>query len=127
MHFLAFSVLVLDDVSLLLLERTDILPQLIVLFLKCLDLVVHVSLGLIGNERFFQTVGDRAVIQLLQRALEHTSLVAHSDELVASLDTIERDLANDLVEALAEEFFPYRADSIRTSTQLVQLLVQSLL
>ena len=36
------------------LERTNVLPQLVVLFLKGHDLVVHVSLGLVRGESFFR-------------------------------------------------------------------------
>jgi len=54
-------------------------------------------------------------------------LVSDSDQLVASLDTIESDLADDLIEALGEELLADGADAIGSGAELVDLFIEALL
>ena len=74
-----------------------------------------------------QEISVGAIIQLLQRSLDHAGLVTHSHELVTSLDTVESDLTNNLVKALRVKLLADGANSVGSSAKLIQLLVQSLL
>lgn len=127
LFFLTPGLVFLVKVLLLLLEGINMLAQLIVLFLQSLDAIVHVRLRLIGNEGLLQTIRNRAVIKLLQSAFDHACLVPHSHELVTALNTVKRDLADDLVKALRVEFFTDRADAIRARIESSELLVETLL
>ena len=84
---------------------------------------MHVRLRLVGDESFLEAVGNRAVIELLQRALKHTGFITDSDELVASLNAVEGDLTNDFIKALREELFADGADAVRARIQVLYLLV----
>ena len=126
LQFFALKLLLGDNVRLFLLQSAYGLPQVVVFFLESLDFVMHISFGLVRDESFLQAVGNRTVVELLQGALEHAGLVPDSDQLVASLDAVERDLSNDLIEALREELLANRADAVGSSAQVVQLFVQPL-
>ena len=55
---LLFSRFVSDQLFLVFVKLLNSLPQFIVLFFESLDSIMHVSLGLVGNESLFQTVGN---------------------------------------------------------------------
>ena len=116
-----------NDVGFFLFESIDVLSQFVVLLLKSFDAVMHVGLCLVSNQSFLQAVCDRAIVKLLQGALNHTLLVSDSNELVTTLNTVKSDLTNNLIEALGEKLFTDGADAVRASFLLKDLLVQALL
>ena len=126
-HARLLATLIGDNISLFLLERLNRLPQLVVLLLQRLDLVVHVSLGLVGDQCLLQTIGNGAIIELLQVSLDHSCLVTHTHQLIATLNTVQSDLANDLIEALGVEFLTNGADTLRSCAQVIELLVETML
>ena len=62
----SLGLFLLNDILLLLFKRFNVLSQLIVFFLEGFDVVVHVSLRLVSNQRLLETVCNRTVVELLQ-------------------------------------------------------------
>ena len=63
----------------------------------------------------------------MEGAFDHASLVSDSDKLVATLNTVKCDLSDDFIEALRVELLTNGTDTLRASSQVVQLFVKSLL
>eukprot|EP00353_Schmidingerella_taraikaensis_P004336 CAMPEP_0185585990 /NCGR_PEP_ID=MMETSP0434-20130131/41973_1 /TAXON_ID=626734 ORGANISM="Favella taraikaensis, Strain Fe Narragansett Bay" /NCGR_SAMPLE_ID=MMETSP0434 /ASSEMBLY_ACC=CAM_ASM_000379 /LENGTH=172 /DNA_ID=CAMNT_0028206753 /DNA_START=238 /DNA_END=756 /DNA_ORIENTATION=- len=93
---------------------------------KLLDFLFEVRLAMLSLKLLAHGEGDGALIQRLVGRVRKLHLVAHPEEKQAALGLVERDLSDDLVEALHEEFDAHWAQARLTCLPLDQLLVEHL-
>ena len=110
-HLLSLLLVIYCHSLNVLLPLSTPLLQFFALLLKCLNPLQLVGLALLSNERLLESVRNRAVIQVLVRVFNHPHFISHAHEQVASLSAVDRDLADDLIEALRVDLLPNRADA----------------
>lgn len=109
----------------LLLVIFNVLRVLITAVLKVGNVCVHLILSLLGHQSFSHTIGDRRLIEILVSLNGHADLVAHSHEQEAPLSAVDRDLTDELIEALAEELFADWANSSLTGHLRLEEVVEA--
>ena len=78
--FLPASLLVRrDDLLLLFFKLNDRSIELLAILLIIGDLLLHKMLALLSNQGLFHTVGNRALVQILERLFVHAHLVANAN------------------------------------------------
>ena len=92
--------------------------------LQLSDVLLLIKLALFSNEGFLNAVSDGAVIERLVAVLHHAHFVSHTHKQVATLGTVEGNLANDFVEALRVDFFADGADAAVSRLELRDAFVQ---
>ena len=92
-------------------ESLDLLGQALALLLELADRVLHIVLLLLSHEGFAHAVGDRTFVERLVGLDGHLDFVTHTHKQESAFGALDRNLTDQLVEALGVEFFSNRADA----------------
>ena len=99
---------------------------LLLAFLKLSLLGGQLSSAMLGLQLLAHSKSHRAVVQGLVGLNVRVDVPLHAQEKKSALVHVQRDLTDDLLEALLEEFLAHRADALFTSLPLHKLLVEHL-
>ena len=123
--FLALLVALVDGFDLRLQLRNLVL-KLRLLVLELLDGLLQVGLAVLSLQLLAHRERDGRLVERLIGADSHLDLVANSEQQQAALGLGQRNLADDLIEALREELLTHRADSRLAGLSVHELGVEVL-
>lgn len=107
-------------------ELNDLVCLALAAFLVFLNPVVQVSLALLSLNLLAHSKNCTRLVEGLIGRDGHLDLVPDSEEEKASFGLTQTHLTDNLIKALREELFSYRADAALASLPLHQLLIELL-
>ena len=111
----------------LLLKRLDVLVVLLAGSFQVADVLLHLILALLGHEGLAHAVSNGTLVERLIGLDGHLDFVTDTHQEEAALSAVDSDLADQLVEALAEELLTEGADARLAGHRALQRLVELVL
>ena len=116
-----------DDVFNLFLEVPVLSIEAINSLLQVFDLTVPLNLLLFSDEGLAHSISDRALVKRLVGLNGHLDFVARAHQKETAFSTVDRDLTDQLVEALRVKLLAHGADTGVARALLLDLVVKLVL